>query len=54
MLSTTTEACFVQKVETAFELLYVQNERMPERDQEQTHASLADTFIGLEENRCIF
>jgi hypothetical protein len=45
---------FVQKVETAFELLYVQNRRMPERDQEQTYASLADIFIGLEENRCIF
>jgi hypothetical protein len=45
---------FVQKVETAFELLYVQNRRMPERDQEQTYASLADIFISLEHNRCIF
>jgi hypothetical protein len=45
---------FVQKVETAFELLYVQDGRMPERDQEQTYASLADIFIGPEGNECIF
>jgi hypothetical protein len=35
---------FVQKVETAFELLYVQNRRMPGKVQERTYASLADIF----------